>query len=414
MYGRRGSRGRNFGRDYYGGRSFRNQSMDRSGPPRLDFKNPTSDQVTKYLSKMKDYLEGEGNVIKTVFTRIEIVEREDPDDEGKFEEEEIEHVEKMSLIFGSESSPGRYPIAEKPEPVRYANTDSAAVKDMKMKEWDIESKEYKINVRGISLEKSSIAGILKSTINFNVKEIMKKSEEGRNALNDELGKPMEIINVLKTTDFSSNAASTQSDFDKYFNAYTKFNSADFKQNYDESLNTWGKRFNNELNSLKLLATKCGKEQEIPSDITLANTFLKSLNGLYNKLRDDLEKGIRTPKPDSVESVINMAIVYDRPAKDKEYERDYRGAYAVSARGRGRGRSISNVIPGDWKCKIHGTDTHEYWDEICQKQCAEKSKREEAMIGNAIDGRRQYFANHSGRFNGGRGRGRFRGRGRYRG
>ena len=52
------------------------------------------------------------------------------------------------------------------------------------------------------------------------------------------------------------------------------------------------------------------------------------------------------KPDSLESVINMAIVYDRPAKDKQYERDYRGAYAVSARGRGRGRNTSYIAPGD--------------------------------------------------------------------
>ena len=67
--------------------------MDRTGPSQLDFKNPTSDQVTNYLSKMNDYL----NVIKAVFTRIEVVKREDPDDEGNVEEEEIGHVEKVLL-----------------------------------------------------------------------------------------------------------------------------------------------------------------------------------------------------------------------------------------------------------------------------------------------------------------------------
>ena len=50
---------------------------------------------------------------------------------------------------------------------------------------------------------------------------------------------------------------------------------------------------------RLLATRAGKDAEIPSDVTLANIFLDRLNGLYNKWRDDLEKGIRIPKPTTI-------------------------------------------------------------------------------------------------------------------
>ena len=83
-------RGRYNGREFNGGRSFRNrsgyQASEKSGPPRLDNKNPSSDQVTRYLNKMKDYLEGEGN---TVYTRTDAIG--------------IQTIEKMSLIFGSAS-----------------------------------------------------------------------------------------------------------------------------------------------------------------------------------------------------------------------------------------------------------------------------------------------------------------------
>ena len=44
------------------------------------------------------------------------------------------------MSFGSERSPGRHPIALKPDPVRFANTNTQAVKYMKMKEWYSESK----------------------------------------------------------------------------------------------------------------------------------------------------------------------------------------------------------------------------------------------------------------------------------
>ena len=378
-----------------------------TGPPRLESKNPSSDQVSRYLNQMKDYLEGEGNIIKTVFKRTDM-------STGLA----VETVEKMSLIFGTGTDPGRYPISVEPIDLVHIQNESAVLKEMRIKRWESEYRDHCNHIKGIDLEKSGIAGILKSTINFNVKEIMKKSVEGREALDDELGKPMEIINVLKTTDFSTNAASTLTDNDKYYNSHKKFfNANEFKQQYDESLNAWGKRFKNEINSLKLLATRAGKDTEIPSEVTLANIFLDRLNGLYNKLRDDLEKGIRTPKPTTIDEVINVGIVYDKAPKDnREYDRNYKGAYVIGRGGRsgrsGRGRE-NNITMGNWKCKIHHTDTHEYWDDTCKKIHEEKVKREEAQLEGAIDGRRQYFANHSGRSNGRFRGGRGRGRGRYR-
>ena len=398
----RGSRGRN---NYFRGRgnaTARGNFKITTGPPRLETKNPSSDQIDRWLNKMKDYLEGEGNVIKTIYTNID----------GNMDIT----VEKMSSIFGNGSVAGRYPIVTEPVMLGAIPNEEQLSKEMRIKKWDLEWKKYNENLKGITVEKSVIAGILKSTINFNVKEIMRKSPDGRNALDDPIGKPMEIINVLKTTDFSTNASSTLTDDEKYFNAYLKFNNREeFKQNYDESLNNWSKRFKNEVENLKLLATKVGKISEVPSELTLANLFLERMNGLYNKLRDDLDKGLRKPRPTNIEEVLAMAVVYDKPSTSQD--RDYRGAYVVSRGGRGRdgrGRGRSNIIPGNWKCKVHGTDTHEYNDEVCKVMINEKNKREETMIDEAIDNRRQYFANHTGRYNGGRGRGRFRGRGRYRG
>ena len=45
---------------------------------------------------------------------------------------------------------------------------------MRVKKWENSYREYQNNMKGINVETSSIAGIFKSTINFNVKEFMKK------------------------------------------------------------------------------------------------------------------------------------------------------------------------------------------------------------------------------------------------
>jgi hypothetical protein len=387
--GRQGRDGRGFKR---GG--FYNQHKDftQKGPPILKQENPTHNEIAKWSADMQNYLEGQGGVIKIVYIRTL------PD--------ETKSVEKMSLIFGEENKLGRYPIIEAPQDLEHVVGEHSIIKDLRVEKWKISNKLFEDNSKGWGSERSMIAGIFKDCINNNVQNIMRKSADGRNALDDILGMPLEILNMLKTTDFSRNAIGSLNDHEKYFQAYKKFTDKDFRQHYEESLNEWKKRFNNEVNNLKLLAQTADKGDEVPSELTLSSLFLDRLNGLYNKLRDDLDKGVRTDKPKTVEEVVNLAIVYDRPGKSsRDIDTPYRGVYNV---GRGRGReSRANGV--QWKCKVHKTDTHQYWDDTCKAIIAENSKRQEAAVNTTVEfNRGGRGRGRSNRGRGGRGRGRWRG------
>ena len=92
----RETRGRN---DYFRGRgnaTVRGNFKIATDPPRLEIKNPSSDQIDRWLNKMKDFLEGEGIVIKTIYTNIDA-------------NMEIT-VEKMSSIFKNGSVAERYQL----------------------------------------------------------------------------------------------------------------------------------------------------------------------------------------------------------------------------------------------------------------------------------------------------------------
>ena len=104
--------------------------------------------------------------------------------------------------------------------------------------------------------------------------------------------PLSILNVLIATDFSPKATVAASPLVKYEEAIERFNGDALKQDYNETLDSWDKRFGAERVNLTNLANAAGKLAELPNVVSMAYNFFMRTNGLYKQVRDDIKTGTR--------------------------------------------------------------------------------------------------------------------------
>ena len=87
--------------------------------------------------------------------------------------------------------------------------------------------------KSIVADKISYSGILKLAISNEIQDTMRRGATGRYALDGD--KPLEINNELISTDFSPKATVAANPLVKYEEANARFNSENFKQEFNETL-----------------------------------------------------------------------------------------------------------------------------------------------------------------------------------
>jgi hypothetical protein len=233
------------------------------------------------------------------------------------------------------------------------------------RECDLEAK-IKLHI----LSKScNISQLIVRTISPGMLSLLNSTAAGLKIMS-ELGKPLEMVNYIMQTDFSTGAQLIRDPIDKYYMARTYFESKSVMQLDHETSTVFQVRFNAEYTKVTLCATTAKCVTELPSAQFLAYMFLSKLLPRYDPLRQEYEKGLRT-KPKTTDGVIEHCLFWDNVISKQKYTPEQKQAYAMQQKATNPKKvNLNNqlTIPPKtgFKCRLHKTDSHDYNDEACKK------------------------------------------------
>ena len=339
-----------------------NVKINENQMPRL-YGSPSPDTIRKFLLKARNYFASKTN---DAWERIEQVNQLDAngnnvvDAAGNPVMNEITNIESMLLIFSEGATAGRYPIPITVlEPVAVAG-EVAFEREKKIVKWKNDMNTCDKQKRSIVNGKLSYSGELKLAIGNEIQDVMRRQAAGRDALDG--NDPLSILNVLIATDFSPKATVAASPLVKYEEAIERFNGDALKQDYNETLDSWDKRFGAERVNLTNLANAAGKLAELPNDESMAYKFFMRTNGLYKQVRDDIKTGTRAGGfPATVAAAMDILRPFEKPVSRNNSNRP-RGVYSV-----GKQICQSNHVSNGWshKCPAHKSNDHNYNDNVCK-------------------------------------------------
>ena len=195
-----------------------------------------------------------------------------------------------------------------------------------------------------------------------------------------------IINVLISTDFSPRATVAATPIVQYEETFERFNGESLKQDYNESLDSWEKRFGSERVNLSNLANAAGKSGELPNEESMAYKFFMRTNGLYKQVKDDVRTGTRAGGfPQTVEAAMVMLRPFEKPVSSRNNNRP-KGVY-VSV-----GKNVKNEhVSKGWshKCPAHKSNEHSYNDDVCKEiiKRGGSSDGQQGKVANAVNDNR---------------------------
>lgn len=359
-------------------RNILNKSNGDNQMPKLYGNSPTPDITRKFLVKLKNFVASQ---TKEAWERTIQVQQldEDGDPEVNANGDPImvneTSIESMLLIFPDGGKPGRYPVPiAVVEPTTIAG-EVAFEREKKVIKWKAEMAKAEAQAKSIVADKISYSGILKLAISNEIQDTMRRGATGRYALDGD--KPLEIINELISTDFSPKATVAANPLVKYEEANARFNSENFKQEFNETLDAWEKRFGAELLNLKNLAQSAGKSAELPNEESLAFRFFMRTNGLYSKVKEDTKTGSRVGGyPATVEAAMVILRPFEKKSSQPNRGNAVRGVYVAAAGRSGRGNGNGNW---QFKCPAHKTNDHNYNDHRCKEIINGRSDSRQAEV-----------------------------------
>ena len=347
--------------------------------PKL-YGNPTPDVIRKFLVKSKHHF---ASKIDGAWERVQQRNRLDINgelilnNEGQPIRDEVLTVESMLLIFPEGSTAGRYPIPIEPEEPAAVTGESSFEKEKKIIKWKNEMQIYELQKNKIINAKLSYSGEFKQALSTEVQDVMRRQEIGREALDG--NDPLEIINVLLSTDFSPKATVAASPMVKYEEAIERFNGEILRQEYNESLDSWEKRFGAERVNLTNIAVSAGKQGELPSEESMAYKFFMRTNGIYNKVREDVRTGAR---PGGFPHTVLAAMEILRPYEKPNQSNKNKGVYIVKS---GNVGNKSDQVSKGWshKCPLHKSNDHNYNDKTCNEILQNSGRKSEENQGSKV-------------------------------
>ena len=326
--------------------------------PKL-YGSPSPDTIRKFLLKAKHYFAS-----KTADAWERTVEVNQTDANGNnvinaagdAVMRRVTYVESMILIFPDGSKAGRYPVPINVQEPASNVGEAVFEREKKIIKWKNEMQFEESQKKSIINGKLSYSGEFKIAIGNEIQDVMRRQVAGREALDG--NDPLAIINVLIATDFSTRATVAASPLVKYEEAIERFNGDSLRQDYNESLDSWDKRFGAERVNLTNLATVANKVAEMPNEESMAYKFFMRTNGLYKQVREDVRTGTRAGGfPKTVVAAMDMLRPFEKPVSRSNNTRP-KGVYVFQKK----------EVPKGWtyRCPAHKTNEHDYNDNVCKE------------------------------------------------
>ena len=308
--------------------------------------------------------------------------------------------QRMANIYpDAQGRSGSYPIPI--EPIDPTDEDMAdPIRKMKAEsKWRASFKEAEWQSRYIETQRGVQAAMLKGSLSEGIKDTMRKSESGRQAL-ESLDDPLDIINVLIATDFSRDSLLAIDPVERFCLHLNKYNDKEqTRQGPHESLEDWRKRFNSEVAKLEILAKDAGKETQVPDESLRALHFYQKLNNNYTDLRKRFDTGLASKKPTTVDGVVELAKFYDRKTTSQQFNNN--GSTPPTSDNQQRGVFKTTTSSGGndthkkekerFRCYTHHTNEHRWNDEECKRLQAENKtqdlKKSTKGSGNNVGGKK---------------------------
>ena len=364
----------------------KNNNKNSNEMPRL-FGSPSPDVIRKYLLKARNHF---ASKTENAWERIFEVNQVDAngtnvvDANGNNVMVVTTSIESMLLIFPDGSTAGRYPIPiEVREPVAAAS-DTNFEKEKKIVKWKNEMTVAENQRKSIINNKLSYSGELKLSISNEIQDVMRRQAAGRDALDG--NDPLEIINVLISTDFSVKATVAASPLIKYEEAIERFNGDNLRQEFNETLDAWEKRFGSERVNLNNIALVAGKSTEVPNEESMAYRFFMRTNGIYKQVREDVRTGTRAGGfPKTVVSAMEILRPFEKPGNRISVNNNnnrVRGVYVAEKKENKKGWSH--------RCPLHKSNEHDYNDSVCNEiiKCGKSSDNKQGRVTKSVNDNRK--------------------------
>ena len=331
-----------------------NPEAKHEASPYLSSPYPTPEMVRRHLDLAKQYTMRNSERTWTVNGVMQMMANIYPDAQGRS---------------------GNYPVPVKPiDPTEEEMADP--LRKMKAESmWKASYKEANLQENYIVNQKVVQAAMLKGSLCESIKDTMRKTKTGRDAL-DSTNDPLSIINVLIATDFSRDSMLAIDPVERFSLALSRYHDKDLtRQGAHESLEDWRKRFNSEIAKLEVLAKDAGLQSAVPVEALRALHFYEKLNNNYADLRKRYDTGLSVRKPDTIDGVVEVAKFYDKNTKSQQFNNNgstqekqpqQRGVYKTTT-----SSGDNNRPKGErFRCYTHHTNEHKWNDDECKRLRAE--------------------------------------------
>jgi hypothetical protein len=208
-----------------------------------------------------------------------------------------------------------------------------------------------------------------------MRQILDKTKAAKLIIADQ-SKPLELINLILSTDFSLAAQMMRGDKEKYLDARIQFDSTVLSQRGNESANDFSKRFRAEYAKIEQLAAAAGIKAELPSSEIQAYTFFSKLHARYQPLREDYAKKIKV-KPTDIDAMLEDIACYETVVDTKKHHVPEKMVLVASAQAptkRPETKRINKRTPDGsttaekrFRCEKHSTNDHARGDSGCAQQ-----------------------------------------------
>ena len=324
--------------------------------PFLSHPHPTAELMRKHIMAVKTFVQSDHAMAKGWEVPVRL-------DNGDL----VNVPQSMVDIFPDhDGNPGEYPKTITPR--SYAThgdgLNNFELMDLGIKIKD-DSRDLASQRDAIMTGKNQIMGILTGSLNPAIKNQLRKTAIGKQAIDSE-NDPLTLLNLLLRTDFSKGATNSISPMMTYHNSRMMLFSIVFKQEMHDSLDTWRNKFNSQVEIVKKNAIIVGGgcADEKLTEESLGWLYYSKLNAKFNELRTRVETNLVRPMPKSVEEWIEAARFWDTNTVE------YSGASASTTTTSSKGAYVTTSTSGSkneagFRCRTHNTNEHRWNDAACK-------------------------------------------------
>jgi hypothetical protein len=264
-----------------------------------------------------------------------------------------------------------------PEVPAQPHVDATAVQ---MKIWENAYKNYSYDKRKFDEDKIKLVGTILGQLSKESVDVIRQTEDGREGIDKQM--PLTLIKAIVSTHLILGKVDDEQNLYEARRIYENM-----RQGEKETLDSYCRRFEAAVASVKEAASRAEMEEECPNEKLQAIHFVRNVNDKYSLFKDNVQRGI-IAIDDTVRDALEAAIKFGegsayRPISHSES----RGVFASTrgrggrVRGRGHGGGRTSYGPSaKYPCKICNSTDH--WAKDCPD--GEKKPAADSAVKKAVD------------------------------